>query len=395
METTQPTDTAERMSSTGAAAFPTIGILGGGQLGRMMTAAAIRMGVHVRLLSPKPAGPMASYADAIVDDWTDREVLAAFAAPCDVITVESEWAPAAEMAEVLPPGTALWPRPETIDVISHKGIQKTRLADAGLPVPSFRRCATLDEALAAAEELGYPVVLKMYRGSYDGYGNATVESPDALRENWNELADEDGLMVEAFMEFERELAVQVARRPDGEQVVYPVAHTVQRNHRCHAVIVPAEMDASVSNEAQRVAQASVDAVDGVGLTAVELFEMPDGRVLVNELAPRPHNTGHYSIEGCYTSQFENHVRAILGWPLGSTDLRAPVAVMVNVLGRREGTPPRTKGLRDALSVPGATVHVYNKPEVRPARKMGHVTVTGTDRDDVYQRAEDAAGRIRL
>jgi 5-(carboxyamino)imidazole ribonucleotide synthase len=395
METTQPADTAEPMSSTGAAAFPTIGILGGGQLGRMMTAAAIRMGVHVRLLSPKPAGPMASYADAIVDDWTDREVLAAFAAPCDVITVESEWAPAAEMAEVLPPGTALWPRPETIDVISHKGIQKTRLADAGLPVPSFRRCATLDEALAAAEELGYPVVLKMYRGSYDGYGNATVDSPDALRENWNELADEDGLMVEAFMEFERELAVQVARRPDGEQVVYPVAHTVQRNHRCHAVIVPAEMDAPVSNEAQRVAQAAVDAVDGVGLTAVELFEMPDGRVLVNELAPRPHNTGHYSIEGCYTSQFENHVRAILGWPLGSTALRAPVAVMVNVLGRREGTPPRTKGLRDALSVPGATVHVYNKPEVRPARKMGHVTVTGTDRDDVYQRAEDAAGRIRL
>lgn len=382
------------MSSTGGA-FPTIGILGGGQLGRMMTAAAIRMGVHVRLLSPKPAGPMASYADAIVDDWTDREVLAAFAAPCDVITVESEWAPAAEMAEVLPPGTALWPRPETIDVISHKGIQKTRLADAGLPVPSFRRCATLDEALAAAEELSYPVVLKMYRGSYDGYGNATVESPDALRENWNELADEDGLMVEAFMEFERELAVQVARRPDGEQVVYPVAHTVQRNHRCHAVIVPAEMDASVSNEAQRVAQAAVDAVDGVGLTAVELFEMPDGRVLVNELAPRPHNTGHYSIEGCYTSQFENHVRAILGWPLGSTDLRAPVAVMVNVLGRREGTPPHTKGLRDALSIPGATVHVYNKPEVRPARKMGHVTVTGTDRDDVYQRAEDAASHIHL
>ncbi len=376
-------------------AFPTIGILGGGQLGKMMAAAAVRMGVDVHLLSPKPAGPMAPYAHTVVDDWTDPDVLAGFAAPCDVITVESEWAPAAQMAEVLPPGTALWPRPETIDTISHKGVQKTRLADAGLPVPAFRRCPMLDDALDAADELGYPVVLKMYRGSYDGYGNATVDSPDALRDNWSDLADDDGLMVEAFMEFERELAVQVARRPDGEQVVYPVAHTVQRNHRCHAVVVPAELDASVSEEAQHVAQAAVDAVDGVGLTAVELFEMPDGAILVNELAPRPHNTGHYSIEGAYTSQFENHVRAILGWPLGSTDLRAPVAVMVNVLGRRESTPPQIRGLQDALAVPGATVHVYGKPDVRPNRKMGHVTVTGTDRNDVYQRAEEAAGFIRL
>ena len=394
METTQPTATPQRSRST-EGAFPTVGILGGGQLGKMMAAAAVRMGVHVRLLSPKPAGPMASYAHTTVADWTDPDVLRAFAEPCDVITVESEWAPAAEMAEVLPSGTALWPRPETISVISHKGTQKTRLADAGLPVPAFQCCETLDEALDAAHDFGYPVVLKMYEGSYDGYGNATVESDDELHEGWAELAAEDGLMVEAFMEFERELAVQVARRPDGEQVVYPVAHTVQRNHRCHAVVVPAELDASVAAEAQRVAQAAVDAVDGVGLTAVELFEMPDGRVLVNELAPRPHNTGHYSIEGCYTSQFENHVRAVLGWPLGSTDLRAPVAVMVNVLGRREGTPPHTKGLRDALSIPGATVHIYGKPDVRPARKMGHVTVTGPDRDDVYRRAEEAAGYIRL
>jgi len=393
METTQPADTAERAPSTGGA-FPTIGILGGGQLGKMMAAAAVRMGVHVRLLSPKNAGPMQAYADTVAADWTDPDVLREFAAPCDVITVESEWAPAAEMAEVLSPGTDLWPRPETIDTISHKGVQKTRLADAGLPVPPFRRCPTLDDALAAAEDLGYPVVLKMYQGSYDGYGNATVDSPDALREQWSELADDDGLMVEAFMDFERELAVQVARCPDGEQMVYPVAHTVQRNHRCHAVIVPAEMDPSVSDEAQRVAQTAVDAVDGVGLTAVELFEMPDGDVLINELAPRPHNTGHYSIEGSYTSQFENHVRAILGWPLGRTDLRAPVAVMVNVLGRREGTPPQVRGLQDALAVPGATVHVYGKPDVRPNRKMGHVTVTGADRDDVYQRAEKAAGFIR-
>ena len=145
----------------------------------------------------------------------------------------------------------------------------------------------------------------------------------------------------------------------------------------------------------QIARHIAEAIGLVGVMGVEMFVTVDDRILVNELAPRPHNTGHYSIEGSYTSQFENHVRAILGWPLGSTDLRAPVAVMVNVLGRREGTPPQTRGLHDALAVPGTTVHIYGKPDVRPNRKMGHVTATGTDRDDVYQRAEDAAGCIRL
>ena len=375
--------------------FPTLGILGGGQLGKMMAAAAVRMGVHVRFLSPKDAGPMGPYAHTTVADWRDPDVLRDFATGCDAVTVESEWAPAEEMAAVLPEGVGLWPRPETVNCIKHKGTQKTHLRGAGLPQPPFVPCETLDEALAAADDLGYPVLVKMYRGSYDGYGNATVETPDALRAAWDELADDDGALIEAFADFERELAVQVARRPDGTQVVYPVAYTEQRDHRCHAVEVPAAIDPDVAAEAQRVAQAAVDAVEGVGLTAVELFEMPDGRILVNELAPRPHNTGHYSIEGCYTSQFENHVRAVLDWPLGSTDLRAPCAVMVNVLGHRQGSPPHTRGLRKALAVEGATVHVYGKPEVRPHRKMGHVTATGSDRETVRQRAEEAAGYIRL
>lgn len=394
METTKPTVTQKRSPSTDGT-FPTVGILGGGQLGKMMAAAAVRMGVTVHLLSPKDAGPMQAYANTFVADWEDPDVLRDFAAPCDVITVESEWAPAAEMAKVLPEGTALWPRPETVNLISHKGTQKTRLDDAGLPQPPFVCCETLDEALEAAEDLGYPVLVKMYRGSYDGYGNATVRDADELRTAWDDLADDDGALIEAFADFERELAVQVARRPDGEQVVYPVAYTEQRNHRCHAVVVPAEIEPDIAEEAQRIAQAAVDAVDGVGLTAVELFEMPDGRVLINELAPRPHNTGHYSIEGCHTSQFENHVRAILDWPLGSTDLRAPVAVMVNVLGRRDGTPPRLAGFTDALAVDGASIHIYGKPDVRPARKMGHVTATGTDPEDVRRRAEEAAKYIRL
>ncbi len=379
------------MSST----FPTIGILGGGQLGKMMAAEAVRLGVDARLLSPKEAGPMQSYAGAQVGEWTDPDVLRPFTADCDVVTVESEWAPADAAAEVLPDDTALWPSTKTLSLIKDKGVQKQHLADAGCPVPAFACCETLDEALDAAEEFGYPVVLKQYRGAYDGYGNATAASEDELREAWPDLATEDGAMVEAFADFARELAVQVARRPGGNQVVYPVAYTEQRDHRCHAVEVPADVDDEIANKARRIAQNSVDAVEGVGLIAVELFEMPDGRVLVNELAPRPHNTGHYSIEGAATSQFENHVRAVLDWPLGDPSLRTPVAVMVNVLGRREGTPPQTTGLPRALDTEGVTPHIYGKPDVRPGRKMGHVTALGADRADTRKRAEMAASAIEL
>jgi 5-(carboxyamino)imidazole ribonucleotide synthase len=375
--------------------FPTIGILGGGQLGKMMAAEAVRMGINPTLLSPKDAGPMRPYSGANIGDWTDPEILRPFVADCDVVTVESEWAPAEEASEVLPDETALWPSTQTLSLIRDKGVQKRHLSDAGCPVPAFECCETLDQALEAADGVGYPVVLKQYRGAYDGHGNATAASPDELRAAWPDLAAEDGLMVEAFAEFERELAVQVARRPSGEQVVYPVAYTEQRDHRCHAVEVPADIGGAVAEDARNLAQAAVEAVEGVGLIAVELFEMPDGRVLINELAPRPHNTGHYSIEGTHTSQFENHVRAVLDWPLGSTALRQPVAVMVNVLGGREGTPPRADGLPPALDVDGVSPHIYGKPEVRPGRKMGHVTALGHDRAEVRKRAERAASAIAL
>mgnify|MGYP006266955063 CR=1 FL=1 len=383
------------MSEDTSASFPTVGILGGGQLGKMMAAAAQQLGVHARLLSPKEAGPMSFFAQHRTGDWKDPEVLRSFADGCSVVTVESEWAPAAEMAEVLPSGTALRPGPSTLDLIKDKGVQNQTLAEAGLPLPAFACCATLSDATDAAAQLGYPVVLKQYRGSYDGYGNATAHDESELRAAWPDLAASDGLLVETFVPFERELAVQVARRPGGEQVAYPVALTVQRDHRCHAVVVPAPIDPGVAEEARRVAGAAVDAVDGVGLTAVELFQTEDNEILVNELAPRPHNTGHYSIEGSHTSQFENHIRAILDWPLGDPGLRAPAAVMVNVLGGRDGRPPQTRGLDEALSVSGAAVHIYGKPDVRPNRKMGHVTALGDDADTARARAEEAAAAIHL
>ncbi len=374
--------------------FPVVGILGGGQLARMTALAARRMGFGVRFLLPEPAGPVEDLGPSFTGDWTDPDLLRAFGMGCAVVTAESEWTPVHEAEAALQGQVPVRPGSFALDIIRHKGRQKTWLRNAGLPTPEFACCATLDEALRAANRFGYPLLAKKYTHAYDGYGNRTVRSDEELRAAWESLAAEDGLLVEAFVAFRRELSVLVARRPGGDHVAYPVADTEQRDHRCYAVEAPSCIADAEAREAQRIGLAAVEVVRGTGLVAVELFHTEDGRVLINELAPRPHNTGHYSIEGSHTSQFENHLRAVLDMPLGDPSLRAPVAVMINVLGHREGASS-PGGLEEALSVPGAAVHLYGKTETRTNRKMGHVTVTGDDRRDVRQRAEQAAARLRL
>jgi 5-(carboxyamino)imidazole ribonucleotide synthase len=374
--------------------FPTIGIMGAGQLGRMTAYSALQMGLSVHMLTPHPTGSMEGVGQTTVADWTDPKILEAFAEPCSVITLENEWAPIDAMDHARPDDTALWPSPDTLQIIRHKGIQNDTLLAAGLPLPDYRRCETLEEARDAADRLEYPVVLKQYRRSYDGYGNAFAASEADLEDAWADLSSDDGLLVENKVAFTQELSALVARRPGGEHVVSPIAYTEQRDHRCHAVVVPADISPDLAREAREVAIAAVEAVDGVGINAVELFHDPVRGILVNEIAPRPHNTGHYSIEGAHTSQYENHLRAILDWPLGTPELRAPGAVMVNILGRRQGEP-QPEVLTKALEIPGVSVHIYGKLEVRPNRKMGHVTATGTDRELIRERAERAAGLIQL
>ena len=321
------------MNEVTGRSFPTIGIMGGGQLGRMMALVAIRLGMSVRFLVPEKSGGTKGLGTTHVGDWTDPSVLKSFIDGCDVITVESEWAPI-EAVENLGSNIPCFPGSKTLSLIRDKGIQKVTLQKAGLPVPPFACCSSYMDALEYAEQIGFPVVVKRYKGSYDGYGNATARSVDELKSAWTQLADENGILIEAWVPFKRELSVLVARTPKGKYVTYPVAYTEQKDHRCHAVEVPVVIDQSVKRQALETGIKAVEAVNGVGLTAVELFELEDGTIYINELAPRPHNTGHYSIEACYTSQFENHIRAILNWPLGSPQLRVPCAVMVNILGNR-------------------------------------------------------------
>lgn len=373
--------------------FPTVGILGGGQLARMLATAAHPLGLSIRMYQTDDSGPARATPEVFTGDWHDEDLLRRFLDGCDVVTLDNEWAQLGTIARLAGP-VPLYPSVSTMELISDKIRQKDHARAQGLPVGDYRACASLDEVESAAREFGYPVVLKRPSHSYDGYGNRTARDDEALRAAYSDISDDGRILVEKWVPFERELAVMVARRPGGDDVVYPVAGTVQRDHKCEAVEVPAPIAPEVATEATALARRVAAAYGCVGVVGVELFMRPDGTLLLNELAPRPHNTGHYTIEACVTSQFENHLRAVLDLPLGETSLLRPAAVMVNVLGHREGLTSAAS-LPAALELPQAKIHVYGKDQVRPGRKMGHVTALADRLEDARTVAYEAARRLQL
>jgi 5-(carboxyamino)imidazole ribonucleotide synthase len=369
---------------------PTLGVVGGGQLGRMLVEAAAPLGVEVVVLDPTPDCPAAPVArDQVVADFDDSDGIHTLAERSDALTFEIELADpdtlaaAAEEADV-----PVHPDPDTLRTIQDKLVQKRRLADEGVPVPAFEPVDDADDLAAAVDALG-PVMLKAREGGYDGRGNVPVDPGDDYGAKLSAIGDRPA-MAERFVDFAREVSVIGVRGADGVRT-FPVGENVHREEILRTTVVPTRSPDPARDRAREVAHDVLDAMDGRGVFGIELFETPDGEQLVNEIAPRPHNSGHWTIEGAATSQFEQHVRAVLGRPLGATGLRDPT-VMVNALGDvDEPRPADLRGVDAVLSEPGAHLHWYGKEAVRPLRKMGHVTLTppaGEDSESLLARGRD-------
>jgi 5-(carboxyamino)imidazole ribonucleotide synthase len=375
-----------------APGFPVVGVVGGGQLARMMQQPAIALGVGLRVLATSMEESAAqAVRDVRLGSHRDLDALREFARGCDVITFDHEHVPPVFLKALEDEGVAVRPGGRALVHAQDKIIMREALTAAGVPCP---RWAAIDEAgqlEAFGAEAGWPLVLKTSRGGYDGRGVWVVDSFAEAAEliAATTLAPGARWLAEERVDFVQELSAQVARSPHGQAVAYPVVRTVQTGGICTEVVAPAPGlidDEAVA--AQEAALTVAKVLDVVGMLAVEMFETRDGRVLVNELAMRPHNSGHWSIDGAVTSQFENHLRAVLDLPLGDPSARAPWSVMVNVLGGEH--PDLYRAFLHCMARdPGLRVHMYGK-EVRPGRKVGHVTVVGDDLTDLLDRAHHAA-----
>jgi len=378
------------------AAVATLGIVGGGQLAKMTAQAATQLGCEVVVLERQVDFPAHALDTRwIHGDWDDPAKLLELAAEVDVVSLENEFVSGAALRAVEEAGHVLRPSAATMALVQDKLVQKRTFSSAGLPLPRFEAVETPADVARVAAGFGWPLVLKRRTLGYDGKGNATVRSDADVDTAWRKLAGGPGrIYAEEFCPFTLELAAIVVRGLDGATREYPVVETENRDHVCRVVRAPARVDSIVAARAASIARAAVESVRGVGAFGVEMFLMSDGRVLVNEIAPRVHNTGHYTIEACATSQFENHVRAVLGLPLGSAAMRTPAACMVNLLGVGMGTGTPI-GLERALRVEGASVHVYGKSTSQKGRKMGHVTALGATLAEAEARALAAADAIRF
>jgi 5-(carboxyamino)imidazole ribonucleotide synthase len=370
-------------------------MVGGGQLSRMTAAPAAALGVGFRVLALDPCESAAQVAaDVVLGRHDDLDALRRLADGATVVTFDHEHVPPEHLRALEASGVAVRPGPSALVHAQDKIAMREALDRAGLPSPKWRQVTSADDLESVGEALGWPFVLKVSRGGYDGRGVWVVDDVAAAQRVMAETPLVAGArwLAEERVPFTRELAAQVARSPHGQAVAYPIVRTVQVDGMCSEVVAPCpDLSDDRALEAQRIALEIARALDVTGMLAVELFDTPAG-VLVNELAMRPHNSGHWTIDGSVTSQFENHLRAVLDLPLGDPGTVASWAVMVNIVGPQDALdlPPLVEAYRHVLARdPGLKVHLYGK-ELRPGRKLGHVTVVGDDLDDLLARAHHAA-----
>ena len=368
-----------------------VGIVGGGQLARMMAKSAKRLGCTVTVLDPTPGSPAAQVAEKhIIANYFEADALRQLVEQSDVTTYDLENIDSDVLAALSEEGHRILPDPKLLAIIQDKLLQKQAFEEHGIPSASF--IAMPEPSQEAFAAFGYPLVQKAKRGGYDGRGVAVLEN----EKDWPTHLPVSGL-VERYVEHEKELAVLVARSHSGEIKLYPAVEMVflPGANVLDMLLAPARITKKQTEDAQQVAAKAVEALEGVGVFGVELFLTPSGEILVNEISPRTHNSGHYTIEACVTDQFEQHLRAILGLPLGDTTQLIPAALL-NLLGEPGHTgTPMVEGLEEALAIPGVSVHLYGKAKTSPYRKMGHVTVVDTNLSAAQEKANRVKSLLRI
>lgn len=368
-----------------------VGVLGGGQLGAMFAVAARRLGYRVAVWDQDAAAPALTIADLSVNaPFTDPAALDRFAASIHAVTYEWENIPLA-LSEALERRLPVRPASRILRILQNRVEQKQFLASHGIPVAPFKPLAAPSDLRAATEAIGFPCLCKTATHGYDGKGQWRLAGAQDLASAQEQLGRQahSPWVLEAFLLFAKELSVLVVRGADGDRRVYPTVENVHEAGILRTTRVPAEIDPRLAQRAGELAASVVEALGGVGVFCVELFLMPDGRLFVNEVAPRPHNSGHYTLDACTVSQFEQQVRAVCGLPLGEVRLLCP-AVMVNLIGEEFTKVSAGEGLTQLLRRPGATLHLYGKKSVRPGRKMGHVTVLAEKPEEAWE----SAGMVR-
>ena len=374
-----------------------VGVIGGGQLARMMIAPASELGLEIAVLT-EDDGMSASLAQAAVGDYRDAETVLAFAQTVDAITFDHEHVPQPVLRALVDAGVSVHPGPDALQYAQDKLVMRAGLAQLGVPQPDWAAVADEHELQEFLDAHGGRAVVKTPRGGYDGKGVRVIERATEAADWFATLAEDargGALLVEELVPFVRELAQQVARRPSGELAVYPVVESLQRGGVCAEVYAPAPVRkgvAAADDEARAIGIRIAEGLGVTGMLAVELFETADGRVLVNELAMRPHNSGHWTQDASVTSQFEQHLRAVLDLPLGETVPTAPAAVMINVLGGPAADTLEARLPAALAADPAAKVHLYGKAP-RPGRKVGHVNLAGADAADVLARARCVAAHF--
>jgi len=376
-----------------------VGIIGGGQLGKMIALEGKRMALKICILDPSRCCPASSVSDElIVADFKDERAIRNLASKSDVVTYEIELANTEPLAELASRRhNFVNPSPETLKIIQNKFRQKSFLKENNLKVPAFALINSEERLSDLCEEYGFPVLLKSCQDSYDGRGNYLIRSEADISKAFTHFIEEKRqLMLEEFVKFKREISIMVARNASGQITSFPVVENIHKDHILNLTIVPARVSETVAYKARKMAERTLAALKGAGVFGIEMFVTYDDQVMINEISPRPHNSGHYSIEACSVSQFEQHLRAILNLPLSNPRLLCPAAVMVNVLGPENCVGPYAiSGLRRLFAIPGLKLHIYGKKISKPRRKLGHITLVGDSLEETLLRANIAKKTIKV